>query len=66
MRHTIRWQDPDASPFALALVALALRVVLRRSGTELLREHWPGPETSLATLLRLGGAADHARVANKP
>ena len=62
---------PDFIPVAghvddAVLVALALRVVLRRSGPELLREHWPGPETSLATLLRLGGATDHARVATKP
>jgi uncharacterized membrane protein YkvA (DUF1232 family) len=36
---------------ALAVV-LALRVVLRASGTELLHEHWPGPESSLAFVLR--------------
>jgi uncharacterized membrane protein YkvA (DUF1232 family) len=58
---------PDFIPVAghvddAVVVALALRVVLRRSGTELLREHWPGPESSLATLLRLSGAP----VANKP
>jgi uncharacterized membrane protein YkvA (DUF1232 family) len=61
---------PDFIPVAghvddAVVVALALRVVLRHSGTELLREHWPGPETSLATVLRLGGVTDHARVANK-
>jgi uncharacterized membrane protein YkvA (DUF1232 family) len=62
---------PDFIPVAghvddAVVVALALRVVLRHSGTELLRDHWPGPETSLATVLRLGGVTDHARVANKP
>ena len=61
---------PDFVPVAghvddAVVVALALRVVLRHSGAELLREHWPGPETSLATVLRLGGVTDHARVANK-
>ena len=34
------------------LVALTLRAVLRGTGGELLREHWPGPESSLS-LLRL-------------
>jgi len=36
---------------ALAVV-LALRLVLRGSGSELLREHWRGPESSLALVLR--------------
>ena len=40
------------------ILALALRAVLRATGTELLREHWPGPESSLAVVLRLVGAAD--------
>src|SRR5215213_3434635 len=62
---------PDFIPVAghlddAVVVALALRVVLRRSRTELLREHWPGPETSFAVLLRLGGATDRIRVANEP
>jgi uncharacterized membrane protein YkvA (DUF1232 family) len=52
---------PDFIPVAghvddAVAVALALRVVLRGSGTELLREHWPGPESSLAVVLRLAGA----------
>ncbi len=51
---------PDFIPVAGHLddavaVALALRLVLRGSGTELLREHWPGPESSLAVVLRLAG-----------
>jgi uncharacterized membrane protein YkvA (DUF1232 family) len=62
---------PDFIPVAghvddAVVVALALRGVLRRSGTELLREHWPGPETSLAVVLRLVGATDRTRAARKP
>jgi uncharacterized membrane protein YkvA (DUF1232 family) len=37
------------------IVAVVLRTVLRAAGTDLIREHWPGPETSLRTLLRLAG-----------
>jgi uncharacterized membrane protein YkvA (DUF1232 family) len=49
---------PDFVPVAgqlddALLVALVLRAVFRRSGAEKLREHWPGPERSLALLLRL-------------
>ena len=52
---------PDFIPVAghlddAVIVALALRAVLRGSGTELLHEHWPGPESSLAVVLRLIGA----------
>jgi uncharacterized membrane protein YkvA (DUF1232 family) len=48
---------PDFIPVAgqiddVLVVVLALRVVLRASRGELLREHWPGPETSLAFVLR--------------
>jgi uncharacterized membrane protein YkvA (DUF1232 family) len=51
---------PDFIPVAGQLddalvVALVLRAVLRRSGAGKLREHWPGPERSLAALLRLTG-----------
>src|SRR3954452_22521529 len=51
---------PDFVPIAgqlddALMVALVLRVVFRRSGAEKLREHWPGPERSLAVLLRLSG-----------
>jgi uncharacterized membrane protein YkvA (DUF1232 family) len=38
------------------VVALALRAIARGAGAELLSEHWPGPETSLRTVLRLAGA----------
>jgi uncharacterized membrane protein YkvA (DUF1232 family) len=60
---------PDFIPVAghiddAVIVALALRVVLRGSGTELLREHWPGPESSLALVLRLVGATNRTRAAN--
>ena len=51
---------PDFIPVAGQLddalvVALALRAVLRRSGSELVTAHWPGPERSLALLLRFAG-----------
>jgi uncharacterized membrane protein YkvA (DUF1232 family) len=41
------------------IVALVLRRFLRSGGADLVREHWPGPEPSLALLLRL--AADRQR-----
>ena len=37
------------------LVALALRTILRGSGRRLVQEHWPGPASSLAFVLRLAG-----------
>jgi uncharacterized membrane protein YkvA (DUF1232 family) len=61
---------PDFIPVAGQLddaivVALVLRAVFRRSGAQTLREHWPGPERSLAVLLRLvgGGPPDPGRSA---
>jgi uncharacterized membrane protein YkvA (DUF1232 family) len=51
---------PDFIPVAgqlddALLVALALRTVLRGSGRQLVQEHWPGPASSLAFVLRLAG-----------
>jgi uncharacterized membrane protein YkvA (DUF1232 family) len=51
---------PDFIPVAghlddALMVALALRVVLRGS-SELVREHWRGPDSSLAVVLRFAGA----------
>lgn len=53
---------PDFIPVAgqlddAILVALVLRTVMRSAGPELLREHWRGPEASLAVILRLAGSA---------
>jgi uncharacterized membrane protein YkvA (DUF1232 family) len=37
------------------IVALTLRAVLRTSGLERVREHWPGPPSTLTGILRLAG-----------
>jgi uncharacterized membrane protein YkvA (DUF1232 family) len=55
---------PDFIPVAgqlddAIIVALVLRAVLRAAGTDVIREHWPGPETALDRLLRRAGR--HAR-----
>jgi uncharacterized membrane protein YkvA (DUF1232 family) len=51
---------PDFIPVAgylddAVIVAFVLRHVLRGSRPELIEEHWPGPPTSLALVLRLAG-----------
>jgi uncharacterized membrane protein YkvA (DUF1232 family) len=50
---------PDFIPVAgqlddAILVALVLRAVLRSGGDALVREHWPGPQRSLAVVLSAG------------
>ncbi len=37
----------------VVIVALVLRSLLRSGGESLIREHWPGPENSLALVIRL-------------
>jgi uncharacterized membrane protein YkvA (DUF1232 family) len=60
---------PDFIPVAghiddAVVVALALRLLLRATGPDLLREHWPGPEKSLAVVLRLAGGAQASQRAS--
>lgn len=57
---------PDFIPVAgqlddAIIVALVLRSALRTAGPDLLREHWPGPATSLAVLTRLAGPSNPER-----
>jgi uncharacterized membrane protein YkvA (DUF1232 family) len=57
---------PDFVPVAgylddAVIVAFVLRHVLRGSGPELIEEHWPGPPSSLALVLRLARAAGEQR-----
>jgi uncharacterized membrane protein YkvA (DUF1232 family) len=49
---------PDFIPVAgqlddVVVVAFVLRSFLRGGGESVVREHWPGPESSLALVLRL-------------
>jgi uncharacterized membrane protein YkvA (DUF1232 family) len=52
---------PDFIPVAgqlddALLLALALRHLVRRSGTRIVAEHWPGPVQTLNAVLLLSGA----------
>jgi uncharacterized membrane protein YkvA (DUF1232 family) len=52
---------PDFIPIAgqlddAIIVLLVLRTVLRGAGSELVQEHWPGPASSQALMLRLAGS----------
>lgn len=54
---------PDFIPVAgqlddVILVVVVLRTVLRGAGPGLVREHWPGPASSLSLMLRLAGGDD--------
>jgi uncharacterized membrane protein YkvA (DUF1232 family) len=57
---------PDFIPVAgqlddAVLVGLVLRAVLRSSGSELLREHWPGPAQSLRVIERFAYGSQSTR-----
>ncbi len=52
---------PDFIPVAgqaddALFVGLALRAIVRGGGPDVIRRHWPGPESSLNVVLRLAGA----------
>jgi uncharacterized membrane protein YkvA (DUF1232 family) len=48
------------------LLGLALRLVVRGGGTDLVREAWPGPEASLTIVLRAAGLESNGGAATPP
>ena len=52
---------PDFIPVAgqlddAILVAIVLRSLVRKAGSDVVTQHWPGPPSSLAVVLRLASA----------
>jgi uncharacterized membrane protein YkvA (DUF1232 family) len=57
---------PDFIPVAgqlddVIVAALALRFALRAGGPDLLRQHWPGPDGSLAVVMRAAFGSEAAK-----
>jgi uncharacterized membrane protein YkvA (DUF1232 family) len=48
------------------VLGLALRVIVRGGGTEMVREAWPGPEASLTLVLRAAGLERNGGAARPP
>ncbi len=47
------------------IAALVFRRIIRSNGPEILQEHWPGPEQSLRTILRLAGVRPDSNAPDK-